>query len=41
MGTSSKWQKTFCTRCLIRVDKMNRLEQDQHEIDCKKQEKLI
>jgi hypothetical protein len=43
MGTSSKWKSkdNLCTRCLKNVESMTRVEQDRHEIECKKQEKLI
>lgn len=43
MGTRRKWKTTDnrCTRCLTNVENMTRAEQDQHEIECKKQEKLM
>lgn len=42
MATDKKWKTTDnrCTRCLKNVENMTRVEQDQHEVECKKQEKL-
>jgi len=40
MATSPKFRKHFCSRCFIPVDKMTRLEQDQHEKECLMQQKL-
>ena len=41
MGTSPKFRKHTCSRCFKNVDNMTREEQDQHEINCLKQEKLF
>lgn len=43
MGTSRRYRSEdySCSRCGKSVENMNREEQDQHEIECKKQEKLF
>lgn len=41
MGTSKKYKSHWCSRCGLQVDSMTRLEQDSHEIECLKQEKLF
>lgn len=34
-------KNTTCSRCGIELNKKTRLEQDQHEIECKQQKKLF
>jgi len=42
MATSKRFKsENLCTRCNTNVINMNRIEQDKHEIECKKQEKLL
>jgi len=43
MGTTRRYKTTDnrCTRCLTNVENMSRTEQDLHEIECKKQERLV
>lgn len=43
MGTSRKYKDkdNTCTRCGTNVERMKREEQDTHEIECKKQKKLL
>lgn len=41
MGTSPKFKKHYCTVCLKQVDNLTREQQDLHETNCKKQEKLF
>ena len=41
MGTSPKFKKHYCSRCFKNVDLMTREQQDIHEINCRKQEKLF
>jgi len=43
MASRRKWRSTdnICTNCLQSVENMSRLEQDEHEAQCKKQEKLF
>jgi len=42
MGTSKRFKpENKCSRCNVDVTNMNRLQQDQHEIDCIKQRKLF
>lgn len=42
MGTSRKYKDrdNTCTRCGKIVEYMTRLEQDEHEVECRKQTKL-
>ena len=43
MGTSRKYKSedNRCLRCGTNVERMKREEQDAHEIECKKQKKLL
>lgn len=43
MATARKWRKEnyTCLRCGTNTDRMTRLEQDEHEKECRKQKKLF
>lgn len=43
MGTSRKYRTEdyICPRCKTNIEKLNRLEQDAHEVECLKQKKLF
>ena len=38
---SGTLKNTICTRCKKSLNHMNRIQQDEHEIECKKQTKLL
>ena len=39
-GRVDQCQNLGCSRCGTNVENMNRIQQDEHEIECKKQMKL-
>lgn len=43
MASRRKWRDSdfTCQRCGISVENMTRIQQDEHEIECKRQKKLI